>query len=279
VSDNLQEVWVRYDVVIVGYKLNANIKPAQALQTVLGLDLETAKAMTRQFPAPVLTGLSLSRAESVSQQLTDCGAKVEVRESRLSHVSEPDKQTPSVRPFPVDEESGNYAIGEILAPMGRHSAARAGSTPEPSRRPSREELDEALRESLRPQAAPPAVRVSLSPEHDAAFAGITNFESIDGYTDSAAKLEVDEVAFRSIQREPVAQNVRAKRGPSLWERLLRWAQNLGSGALDWTLSLLWLGLIAALTLVAVGYALNPEDIVGALKLELLTEPTRQALGR
>ena len=271
---------MRYDVVIVGYKLNANIKPAQALQTVLGLDLETAKAMTRQFPAPVLTGLSLSRAESISQQLTDCGAKVEVRESRLSHVSEPDKQTPSVRPFPVDEESGNYAIGEILAPMGRHSAARSSERgPEASRRPSREELDAALRESLRPQAEVAPARISISPEHDAAFAGITNFESIDGYTDSAAALDVDEVAFRSIQREPAAQSVRAARGPSFWDRLQKWARNLGSGALDWTLSLLWLGLIAAVTLAAVGYALNPQDILGALKLELLADQARQALGR
>ncbi|HEX6245642.1 MAG TPA: ribosomal protein L7/L12, partial [Polyangiales bacterium] len=211
---------MRYDVVIVGYKLNASIKPAQALQSVLGIDLETAKAMTRQFPATVLTGLSLSRAESVSQQLTDCGAKVEVRESRLSHVSEPDK-SPSMRPFPADEESGNYAIGEILAPMGRHSAARASEQATSSRRPSREELDAALRESLRPDAGPPPppARVSISPEDDAAFAGISNFESIDGYTDSAAALDVDEVAFRSIQREPLPASKRPRAGPSFWDRL------------------------------------------------------------
>jgi hypothetical protein len=268
---------VRYDVVIVGYKLNADSKPAQALQTVLGLDIETAKAMTRQFPATVLTGLSLSRAESVSQQLTQCGAKVEVRESRLSHVSEP---SPSMRPFPIDEESGNYAIGEILAPMGRHSAARAeerGS--QASRRPSREELDAALRESLRPAVAKPSTPVNIGPEDDAAFAGISNFETVDGYTDSAAGLDVDEVAFRSIQRQPQPQSTRAARGPGVWERLQRWAQNLGSGVLAWTTSLLWLGLITAVTLVAVGYALNPQDALGALKLELLAVQAGPALGR
>jgi hypothetical protein len=267
---------VRYDVVIVGYKLNANIKPAQALQTVLGLDLETAKAMTRQFPATVLTGLSLTRAESVSKQLTDCGAKVEVRESRLSHVSEP---SPSVRPFPADEESGNYAIGEILAPMGRHSAARASErSAETSRRPSREELDAALRESLRPEAAPAAPRISISPENDAAFAGITNFEALDGYTDSAAALDVDEVAYQSIQRGPLPKSERTARGPGLLDRLLSWARRLGSGALEWTASLLWLGVITALTLVAVGYALDPHDILGALKLELVSHQALRAPG-
>jgi len=274
---------VRYDVVMVGYKLDASLKPAQALQSVLGLDLETARAMTRQFPAPVLTGLGLGRAQSVAEQLTQCGAQVEVRESRSSLAGEPAKLlSPSLRPLQVDGRGEGYAIGEILAPVARVAASASG----PSRRPSREALDAGLRPQLEArgaareqnQEAVLPTRSSASPEHDAAFAGITNFDHLDGYTDSAAALDVDEVAFRAIQRHPAGQNQARRRGPSLWQRLRGYALSVARSSLAWALSMMWLGLISALTLLAVGYALDPDDILGALQLRALSDQARNALG-
>jgi hypothetical protein len=270
---------LRYDIVIVGYRLNASVTPAQALQNVLGIDIETAKGLTRQFPATVLTGLSQSRAERVAEQLSKEGAKVEVRESRLSLASEAEKRSPSVRPFPVDEESGNYAIGEILAPMSRHKSSAPAALEldlgptTPGKRASREELDAALRDSLRPaQTAAPNL---ASVEHDAAFAGIQNFDEIGGYTTDAAALQVDEIAMRSIQRRPETQAQGPKR-PSLWTRLQKLCAGLASGALTWASAMLWVLLIVCASLTAVGYALDPSDILGALQRELVT--ARKAAG-
>lgn len=271
---------MRYDLVIVGYRLNASVKPAQALQTVLGLDSETARKLTRQFPATVLTGLSLSRAEGVAKQLTDLGAKVEVVESRLSHASEPEKKGSSLRPFPADEQSGNYAIGEILAPMARHQAASAEVGAPAAKRPSREELDAALRDSFRPQTGAQTAPVSLPPaplsaEHDAAFAGIQNFgDNLDGFNDGSAALEVDEVAFRSIQRRAESAAPKAKRR-SFWQRLQGLFSNLASTSVELAVGLFWLLVIGAITLVAVGYALDDRDLFGALRRE--AEPALRAL--
>jgi hypothetical protein len=260
---------LRYDLVIVGYRLNASVKPAQALQTVLGLDSETARGLTRQFPATVLTGLSLTRAESVAKQLTDLGAKVDVIESRLSHASEPEKRTHSGRPVPADEQSGNYAIGEILAPMGRHQSlpSDAAGSAQP-KRPSREELDAALRDSFRPQTTPISLPPApLSAEHDAAFAGIQNFgDNLDGFNDGSTALEVDEVALRSIQRRVEASPTKPKRR-SVWQALEGLLSNLATASMEWALGLFWLLVIGALTLVAVGYALDERDLPGALRRE------------
>jgi hypothetical protein len=248
---------VRYDVVIVGYKLNAAIKPAQALHTLLGLDLEAAKALTREFPTVVMSGLSLSRAESVRQQLSEYGAKVELREQGSANEAPP---------VPSHTASAGYELGDILAPSAMPRPGGMNARPAPA---------EALRGSLRPQTAPQAP----SPEHDAAFAGIRNFDHVDGYTDSAAELEVDEVAFRSIQRRPDFAEADRARGPSLWQRLARASASLAGNLLQLGLSLSWLALIAAVTALAVGYALNPDDILGALKLGALPEQAQQLLGR
>jgi hypothetical protein len=277
---------VRYDVVLVGFRLNASMKPAQALQSVLGLPPETCKELTRQFPANVLAGASLSRAEKVAQQLTDVGAKVEVRESRLSHASQP---APAAKPFPVNEESGNYEIGEILAPMKRGSLgalAQPSSIP-PAIRPSREELDEALRDSFRPgqggmlpskvSSAPPEllgnstpsapeILGNYTPEQDPAFAAMQNFD--DGFDVLEAKkpaLQVDEVALRSIQRSPETEAARAARRGGPLKRFKRWLTGAGSSALAWAVSFAWLGIIGALTLVAVAYAMNPTHALDAFQ--------------
>lgn len=284
---------VRYDVVLVGFRLNASMKPAQALQTVLGIDPQTCKELTRQFPANVLAGVSRSRADKVAEQLTDVGAKVEVRESRLSHLSQP----AGGQPFPANEESGNYEIGEILAPMkrGNLSGLKPVSAPPAARRPSREELDEALRESFRPETeglilgnATPSSPAELrgnstastpsspsspeilgnytpeSAEHNVAFAGLHNFgESLDTLESRAPALQVDEVTLRSIQRAPETEAERAARRGSPFTRFRHRLSGLVGPLLGWLAGLFWLSLISSITLLAVAYALDPVHIFGA----------------
>jgi hypothetical protein len=315
---------VRYDVVIVGFRLNASLKPAQALQLVLGMDAETSKELTRRFPSAVLSGVSLSRAERVSGELTDAGAKVEVRESRLSLANDGatgagarggGNGSPAERPAVIaelpdgsrrapphsgrhEEASGNYEIGEILAPLGRGGTAPAPAAQAPTpvtRRASREALDQALRDSLRPDQAAPETpepapapgappgkgekgKAVPEPEPEAfelmdnsAFAGMQNFGGgLDGFdAQDAPKLQVDEVALRSIQRRPEADARAASEQSALAARLGSWWSNVSGSALEWGAALLSLLVVTGITLLAVGYALDPEHVLRPIGLEAL----------
>jgi hypothetical protein len=320
---------VRYDVVIVGFRLNASLKPAQALQLVLGMDAETSKELTRRFPAAVLSGVSLSRAERVSGELTDAGAKVEVRESRLSlahdggagsGARDSGNGSPAERPAVIaelpdgsrrtpphserhEEASGNYEIGEILAPFGRAATAPAPAAQAPTpvtRRASREELDQALRDSLRPDQpsaltpapapakgekgkAPPERKAIPEPEafelmDNSAFAGMQNFGGgLDGFAEAedAPKLQVDEVALRSIQRRPEADARAASEQPALGARLGSWWSDVSGSALEWGAALLSLLVVTGITLLAVGYALDPEHALRPIGLEALPEGAKK----
>jgi hypothetical protein len=274
---------LRYDVVLVGFRLNARLKPAQALQTVLGLDVEACKALTQKFPATILTGVSQSRADKVVEQLDELGGKAEVHLSRISLATEPEKDTHSVRPFPRDETSGNYAIGEILAPMSKKGASLPPKQDEPAvvaKRPSREELDQALRDSFRP-AQEAAASGKRGGEHDLAFAGLQNFDDhLDGFDKKGPSLEVDEVALRSIQRRAdPAGGKGAARKLTLQQRMVKFLRQMLSTSFDWSMGVLSLGVIVAVTLYAVGYALDPEHAIGALKLEQLPGSMREASGK
>jgi hypothetical protein len=281
---------LRYDVVLVGFRLNARLKPAQALQAVLGLDAEACRALTQKFPATVLTGVSQSRADKVVEQLDEVGGKAEVHLSRISLANEPEKNTNSVRPFAQEELSGNYAIGEILGPMPKHPSVRPkveargqNEDAAPAKRPSREELDQALRDSFRP-AVPArgqnqeAAAKGRSAEHDLAFAGLQNFDdSLGGLDTGAPALEVDEAAFRSIQRKPETNTGRmGVRKLTFRQRLVKVLRGMLSTSFDWSMGLLSLAVIAAVTLYAVGYALDPEHAIAALKLEELPGTVRAA---
>lgn len=269
---------MRYDVVLVGFRLNARLKPAQALQTVLGLDAEACKVLTQRFPATVLTGVSQSRADKVVEQLAEMGGKAEVHLSRISLAAEPEKDTQSVRPFAQEDLSGNYAIGEILAPMPRKGTSVAPKA-EAAKRPSREELDQALRDSFRPANDAPAT--PRSAEHDLAFSGLQNFDdNLDGFDKNAPKLEVDEVAFRSIQRKVDTSGGRAAfKKLTFQQRAVKFLRRMLSTSFDWSMGLLSLGVIAAVTLYAVGYALDPEHAISALKLEQLPNDVSEASGK
>jgi hypothetical protein len=302
---------LRYDVVVVGFRLNASLKPAQALQLVLGMDAETSKDLTRRFPASVLSGISLSQAERVSEALTDAGAKVEVRESRLSLAAEGVAGTSSppvtaelsdgTRRAPRaehDAASGNYEIGEILAPLGKRGAspppsAAPAETPV-TKRASREELDQALRDSLHPDAAParaaapaPAARpATAAPDtfelmDNSAFAGLQSFGSeLDGFGDEEApKVQVDEVALRSIQRRPDNHSAdKAPGPPSIAARLRPWLSNFSAVAFDWGTALLSLLVVTGITLLAVGYALDPDNVLGAIGLGTLPVGAKKLFG-
>jgi len=70
---------VHCDVVIVGYRLNAKEPAAKALERILGVTPEAARALTRAFPSVVAENAPEAHAEQLREQLTSAGALVELR--------------------------------------------------------------------------------------------------------------------------------------------------------------------------------------------------------
>ena len=150
---------LRYEVVIVGFRLNADEGPAKVLERVLGLDAQRAKALSQRFPAVVGAGSSLAQVQAVARRLVEAGAKVEVREqqpaaapaaqlapsqraqapapARASSVARATGSArvsvpPTVAAAPVDDPG--YSLGDLMLSNKAEStpAAWAGaSAPEP----------------------------------------------------------------------------------------------------------------------------------------------------
>jgi hypothetical protein len=72
---------VQSDVVIVGYRLNAKEPAQKALERILGLTPDAARALARSFPAVVVQGAANDNAERIRDQLESAGATVELRAS------------------------------------------------------------------------------------------------------------------------------------------------------------------------------------------------------
>ncbi|MET0286528.1 MAG: hypothetical protein ABW352_18745 [Polyangiales bacterium] len=70
------------DVVITGYRLNAKEPAQKALERILGLAPEVARALARTFPAVVLEGAANDNALRIRDQLESAGALVELRASQ-----------------------------------------------------------------------------------------------------------------------------------------------------------------------------------------------------
>ncbi|HTU58496.1 MAG TPA: hypothetical protein VMF89_08680, partial [Polyangiales bacterium] len=85
----------------------------------------------------------------------------------------------------------------------------------------------------------------------------------------------------SIQRKPETNTGRmaAARRLTFKQRLVKALRAMLSSSFDWSMGLLALGVIGAVTLYAVGYALDPDHAIAALKLEQLPESVRTASGK
>jgi hypothetical protein len=164
-------------------------------------------------------------------------------------------------------------------PKKSASVAPKDETPPVTKRASREELDQALRDSFRPAQEATSGK-QRGAEHDLAFSGLQNFDdSLGGFDKKGPALEVDEVAFRSIQRRADASPGRAVKKLTFQQRLVKFLRRMLSSSFDWSMGLLSLGVIVAVTLYAVGYALDPEHAISALKLEQLPDSVREASGK
>jgi hypothetical protein len=283
---------VRHDVVLIGFRLNATLKPAQALEIVLGLDAQTAKNLSRRFPASVLEGVSREHAERAAADLTAAGAKVELRPSRLERAlgdapADPGRASAAQARAPAAASNG-YALGEILAPSARtadHNAielespldALAVQSEQMRTRPSAVALFD---EPAAAQASPPSSEPEPTPaplrrgavEVDAsAFSGLRNLgDGLDDIAEDAPAIEVDQDALRSIQRtseetvrRPARQQLRPKTG---WAWLRMRLSAFTSFLTSWVLASLTMSFVASITLAAVAYAMDPGDMLGALGL-------------
>jgi hypothetical protein len=106
-----------FDVVITGFKLNGRDTPARVLERVLGEPPDSAKALTRSFPAVVRRCLSPVEADPLVLALRAAGARVELRPTG----SGPEAAAP---------------VRQSAAPTARAMAGLIASQPAPSGVPS-----------------------------------------------------------------------------------------------------------------------------------------------
>jgi hypothetical protein len=103
-----------YDVIIVGFRLNAQESPARALERVLGLPSEQAKRVAKHFPYTAASDVSAEDAEALRARLFEAGARSTVR----SHdFPEQGAAHPGFDPTPPPANDSvvlSYGIGDLV---------------------------------------------------------------------------------------------------------------------------------------------------------------------
>ncbi|MDB4973835.1 MAG: hypothetical protein JWN48_2176 [Myxococcaceae bacterium] len=334
---------MRFDVVIVGYRLNAKEPAPKAMERILGLDAETARRLARNFPATVRAGLDLDKAENLKEDLTEAGALVELHAEKptgLHKKVEPAPEPPTSpgggRSLPTgsnDKVSLDFAPRSASRTSQRSDQHRPAPPPPPAEALANYQLGDfglaGMKSggSMRPGAplavpAPPAPgpgllglptsgltprtaagrRASLGSGMDLDFDGAsdlpleldqpadlfagrgsraspTRASAVRGsvpaephmlaerFSDEslARAPQVEERAYKSIQRSPRSLDSRRpgrqSRAPASFSTRLLQAVR------DWAPSTLFLVALSVGSLLAVGYALDPDDMLGALVLE------------
>ena len=291
---------MRSDVVIVGYRLNAKEPAAKALERILGLAAEEARALARTFPAVVARAVPQERAEQLADALRTAGAQVDLRDAGEAEARAPRASTaaqpalPPVRsiPLPVSaarppsavaptEASGSYMLGDFGFEGARGPAAHAtapgsasvapAAPAAPARAPREDiafdlalgggglslELDDG-------SAAPAPIELggSSPPANDHHQLA----ERFDDLAPPSAVPQVEERAFRAVQQRARPDEARRSRPPP--NRAERLRRVLAGTVGAWLPSLTLLAVLCTGSALAVGYALDPSDVVGALRREL-----------
>ncbi len=136
----------RRDVVITGFRLNANEQPTKVLQRVLGMEESQARELSKRFPCIVRADEAWTEAERLMLALRDAGAYAHLREpsarselparaassvppAELAPLPKEEWGTPpTLFSSPVTEEPARvsrYSLGEleIVAPKSQPAPA------------------------------------------------------------------------------------------------------------------------------------------------------------
>lgn len=269
----------RYDVVVLAFRLNAGVRPATALELALKLDARTARMLVERFPCVVLSSVASEQAQQARAALERFGANVELRESRLGSLADkhltssgappapapPAPARPPVLAAPAQRvQAASYELGEILAPMGGRSDAGGARKPMPSSHPP----------------GPARFPIELGDPSDTPAGGTR--KSLPDFIETAMDddqpmLEVDPRAWAAIQR-PITRADKPRPassppGPRQRDYGAIWRAMLGALGPMATHALLF-AIIASLTVLAVGWALQPAGPQGLVSIL----PITRALG-
>jgi hypothetical protein len=148
---------VHCDVVIVGYRLNAKEPAAKALERILGLTPETARTLARGFPSVVVENAPEARAEELREQLSQAGARVELRPRTPLDIAAPRDPMPLELATTVRSQAD-----DARAPTSAAAESPPRAAPAPPRRERLPVADFSLDLELAsipaPQRAPAASR-------------------------------------------------------------------------------------------------------------------------
>jgi hypothetical protein len=290
---------VRYQLVILGFRLNAGEPPAKALERVLGMDPQRAKDLTRSFPCVVGATANPEHARIHAERLTQAGAKVEVREQHLGVVpaaaqapAAPEAPSVSARvppppPQPVQRQAvpeeaapaeaapaGGYSLGDLV--VARPEPVRTSKPAVPSPPVPSPQAAPAVAPSTQTQA--PAQKHEL-PD---AFSGMRNYE--DEFEEMgqqpAAALEIDGGAMRVIRQDNVA-GARASKvmaaKPSWAQRLARLPRRFLTWLMTWVPHTIALCVVVAISAAAVSYGLDPDHVLDDVALSRAQKAAEQLL--
>lgn len=282
---------MRSDVVIVGYRLNAKEPAAKALERILLLTPEAARTLARTFPAVVAHAKAHDEAEQLAAALRSAGAQVELRpateEPARAHEplvlplppagpqrAMPDPQGSFELAFPPaparreaaprEEHSAAYRLGDFGLERGH--AASATAIPLVAARAPGEDLSLELELATSPaldldvHAARELGADRNAPANDL-HALAERFEDL---APPAHVPDVEERAWKTIQQRARVEPRRSL-APSTPQRS---KGALARAARAWLPSLALLSGLVAGTLLAVGYALDPDDWLTGLRREL-----------
>lgn len=271
------------DVVMIGYRLNAKEPAAKALERILGLTPEAARQLARQFPVVVVQGASEAHAAEVAHALETAGALVELRSHAAEgseHLPANDTSLAAGAALPVAQEasaSGSYQLGDFgLEPPSPPRAEPAAATAPAERAAEQVASGLPLELAGLPSAAPleleslPGTRTRTQKEAPDPDAGSGLHTLGDGFEDLDPALkapELEERAYRAIQRAPKPSISRRPAPMPLVKRSARARAAIARSLRSWAPSVLALVLLTLGSALAVGYALDPGDPVGALVRE------------
>jgi hypothetical protein len=106
---------VQSDVVITGFRLNAKEPAQKALERILGLSPDAARALSRSWPAVVMEGVANDNALRIRDQLERAGALVELRQARLAALDLPAPPRGGAFDLDLDLPMGGGGVGSAKA--------------------------------------------------------------------------------------------------------------------------------------------------------------------
>lgn len=116
-----------YDVVIAGFRLNAQEQPAKTLERILLMSAEEARVCSKRFPHVALSNAPREAAEALRARLDEAGARVSITPHEPGAVIANDIEKAQVSSLPKAKEARSVSLAAI-EPLDIQENARSSNS-------------------------------------------------------------------------------------------------------------------------------------------------------